>query len=135
MKNLSISNNALTHCPSGGDILVETAGYIPKEVQLQALVSSGEALQAYRKNLYPEYESIPVDPEFDPTAQVGYDVFDALNDIATVRRKFSDAERLARAVAHESATVMPVVNASPMEKLKPETAGSVPAVAKTVDLE
>lgn len=135
MRNLTVSNNALTHCPAGGDILVETAGYIPKEVQLQALVQSGEALQAYRKNLYPEYESDPVDPEFDPTAQKGYDVFDALNDIATVRRKFSDAQRLALAAAHETAEVEPVINADPVAKSRPETAGSTPAVAKTVPLE
>lgn len=135
MRNRALADNPIIHHPSGGDILVETAGYIPKEVQLQALLQSGEALQAYRKQIYPEYESQPTDPEYDPTAQVGYDVFDALNDIATVRRKFSDAERLAMAAQREVASVKADVNVDPVAKIRPADVSNSPAGGKTVTLE
>lgn len=81
----------------GGDILVETAGYVPKEEQLRILTQSGEALDAYRRRVYPTYVPIDntddVDPAIDPTVAKGYDIFDAYDSIRVVKSKMTDIRK------------------------------------------
>lgn len=73
--------------PTGGDILIESAGYIPKEMEILNLYRSGESLDFYRSQLYPDMVPATSDdnPEFDPTGQFGYDFFDWHADVSFVR--------------------------------------------------
>lgn len=74
--------------------IIETAGYIPKETQLQMLMQSGKALDAYYDSISPEY--VPADelqePDFDPTAQKGYDFFDFADDFIRVSNQLKASE-------------------------------------------
>lgn len=86
--------------PSGGDYIVETTGYVPKEDQLAALQSAGESLDSYYRSKYPgwkPYSTDPDNPEYDPTGQIGYDAFDAHEDLALVLNRLTEQERLANA--------------------------------------
>lgn len=130
-----IDPESLRFGDSSGEILVETAGYIPKEVQIGLLVSSGEALQDYRRRMYPEYESQPTDPDWDPTTQVGYDHFDAMNDLITVTRRLSEQERLSRIAAGESVSISPVVGERTVKTKVDGVTAPVGAVAKSAELE
>jgi hypothetical protein len=95
--------------PGGGDCLVETSGYIPKETQLQMLMQSGEALDRYRKKMFPGYTSEDEEPDFDPTAQKGYDFFDFHEDVVYLKKTISDREAALRA----SVATPPVAETAP----------------------
>lgn len=73
--------------PNIGGYLVDTAGYIPKEVQLGLLQSAGKSLDDYYRDRYPGnpqlLDLVPrnysedVDPPYNPTARKDFDVFAA----------------------------------------------------------
>jgi len=77
---------------NNGDIMVETAGYIPKEDQLTMLLSSGRALDEYYKALYPDYVPQSEEPSFDPTVQKGFDFFDAHENMTFVLKSMRMSE-------------------------------------------
>lgn len=66
----------------GGDYICEVAGYLDKQQQLRNLMRSGRALMEYRNRLYRNEDREPgvSKPIYDPTAQIGYDYFDAHHD-------------------------------------------------------
>jgi hypothetical protein len=84
----------------GGDILVETAGFIDKETQLAILLQSGEALDRYYKKMFPGQNSDD-EPTFDPTAQKGYDYFDAFRDSKYARGRLYEQKRAENAKKRE----------------------------------
>lgn len=71
--------------PNIGGYLVDTAGYIPKEVQLGILQSAGKSLDDYYRERYPAnpqlFDLVPrdysedIDPPYNPTARKDFDVF------------------------------------------------------------
>lgn len=79
----------------GGPRLTESTGYIPKEIQLQQLIDSGDALNYYYSQAYPD-DAVGNDNEYDPTAQYGYDFFDWHYDVSVVQSKLAAAEDYAR---------------------------------------
>lgn len=62
----------------GGVSEVETAGYIPAEVQIQDMLNAGRRLGEYRRERYDfgSDEEIPKD-YYDPTRSPGFDMADA----------------------------------------------------------
>lgn len=91
--------------PGGGDRVVDVAGYIPKHVQMQMLLDSGKALDDYRRRLFPDFSETGEEMPEDPTAEIGYDIFDALDDrrrsvesynFKLEQAKLVEAERLRR---------------------------------------
>lgn len=110
----------------GGDYLVETAGYVPKEVQLRNLTQSGEALNRYYEGLYPNYydpAQAPDDPAYDPTAAKDFDVF-AAHDLAIF---VQGQTTKAKAEAEEYAKIKSAEGVAPSPGLvdpAPEKAGA-----------
>lgn len=82
----------------GGALMVDDAGYIPKEEQLRNLVRSGNALEEYTRKAYPSiFHSSPDeadDPAYDPTLDKGYDYFDNYDNVTIVRAQIKESERL-----------------------------------------
>lgn len=65
----------------GGDAIVDTAGFIPKDTQLQILLDSGKSLDDYLKKLYPGYYDPATEqdnPSENPTVKKDFDIFDAI---------------------------------------------------------
>lgn len=89
----------------GGKLMVETAGYIPKEQQIAMLVASGEALENYRKKLFPELEHPNEKSEvhYNPTAQKGYDFFDWHEDVHRAKDGLRQSEIAAQQRAEQEA--------------------------------
>lgn len=110
-----VNDRPLVLGKTGGDYLVETSGYVPKEIQLQMLLQSGEALDRYYKRLFPGY--VPADddtvPDFDPTAQKGYDFFDWHEDVVFVRNQLTEQERRMKVEATAELTTAPDKTVSP----------------------
>lgn len=83
-----------------GTSLLDISGYIPKEEQLRALTESGEALEEYRRKMYPDYVASEdtLTPEaiinnYDPTTRKDYEIFDYHADVAVVRSNVLRTER------------------------------------------
>lgn len=112
---------------AGGDYLVETAGYIPKEIQLQMLLQSGEALDRYYKRLFPGYVPVEDDtePVFDPTVQKGYDYFDWHEDVVFVRNQLTEQERRMKIEATAELTKAPEKTTTPPLSVGGEGGGHV----------
>ena len=62
----------------GGEILVETAGYVPADIRIREFIQAGERLAEYRREAY----------DFGPDDEVDMEAFDPLRskavDIAEV---------------------------------------------------
>lgn len=56
---------------------VETAGYIPANKQIELLISSGERLAQYRKEMYDYQSEEEDDGALDPTRGPNFDLADA----------------------------------------------------------
>ncbi|MCL2182851.1 MAG: hypothetical protein FWB85_05205 [Chitinispirillia bacterium] len=127
--NAALRNEPETppHDKCGGPSLIETAGYVSKENQLRMIMSSGAALEDYRRKMFPAYEdpnNPDPEPVFDPTAQKGFDFFDAAEMTVVVRNNMElsierakrDAARLAQEAAEDSAGKEPPLEAPAAEK-------------------
>lgn len=65
--------------PGGGEILVETAGYIPAEKQIIDMINAGIRLGTYREQFDYNDDYIDVDNvEVDPTRDPDFDQGDAI---------------------------------------------------------
>lgn len=66
--------------PGGGEILVETAGYIPAEKQIIDMINAGIRLGTYREQFdYNSIEEIDINNvEVDPTREADFDQGDAI---------------------------------------------------------
>lgn len=77
----------------GGESLVETAGYIPAEVQINSMLQAGERLQAGRREAYDfgADDDIPED-YIDPTRSPNYDLADASVDARNVASRIREQQ-------------------------------------------
>lgn len=105
----------------GGISIIDTSGYIPKEQQIALLSAAGRSLDAYYDEMYPDWVEPGTEIPLDPTIQIGYDIFDALDHAEMVR---SSLEHVAQAV--------PENGSQDKETPPPETGGgtSPPPVAE-----
>lgn len=63
---------------NSGEIKVETAGYIPGDIQIRRLIAAGERLEQHRAEMYDFGPDQEVDDEaIDPTRSPGFDMADA----------------------------------------------------------
>lgn len=64
--------------PGGGESIVETAGYVPAEVQIMDMMAAGRRLGEYRRERYDfgAGEKVPED-YYDPTRSPAFDLADA----------------------------------------------------------
>jgi len=118
--------------PCGGRYLVETAGYIPKDVQLQMLIQSGESLERYRKKMFPHYQNLEDttpddDIPYDPTSHIGYDFFDFHRDHTIAKNGLKESERQARIALEANARAKDKQSLGPQKS--PETAEPKPETA------
>lgn len=75
----------------GGEKLVETAGYIPAEIQIRQMIDAGIRLGEYRQELY-DIANGEDDPEvipIDVTRSGNYDLADASTDIRRVEARLT----------------------------------------------
>lgn len=64
--------------PGGGKRKVETAGYIPAEVQIRNMMVAGQRLGEYRAEMYDYGEEVSDDEAIgDPTRSPNFDLADA----------------------------------------------------------
>lgn len=80
-----------------GPRMVEVAGYIDKREQLRILQSSGAARQAYMRRQYPDMDTDnPLDADdipYYPSNDYGYDYFDCIDHVNTVRNNLESLKR------------------------------------------
>lgn len=62
---------------NSGEILVETAGYIPADKQIEAFLDAGQRLNAARAEMYDFPDGKDDGSYFDPTRTTGFDLADA----------------------------------------------------------
>lgn len=88
--------------PGGGERLVETAGYVPAEVQISDMLEAGRRLGEYRRDRFDfgSGEEVPED-YFDPTRSRGFDLADASRLQHEVTARFSEQEAKAEEVNAE----------------------------------
>lgn len=78
---------------NSGESLVESAGYIPAEIQIMEMIQAGERLGEYRKEKY-DYESLSEDDGLvDPTRCPGFDMAEASLLDRRLAAKFEQAEK------------------------------------------
>lgn len=107
--------NNPTADPKAGPYIVETSGYIPKADQLQMLLNSGAALDAYHRKLYPPKDDLYDESVIDPTQDKGFDFADAHDLVRDIRirtkanyeHRILEQQKLAAANAKPASAVQP----------------------------
>lgn len=62
----------------GGEKLVESAGYIPADVQIEQMIMAGQRLGDFRRENYDyDLEEEPIMEDMDPTRSPNFDLADA----------------------------------------------------------
>lgn len=81
---------------NSGELIVETAGYVPPHIRIQELLDAGERLIAYRKEQYNFGRGEQIDETFtDPTRDPNFDMVDADNLIRETDAKIKESQRKA----------------------------------------
>jgi len=124
------------------EYMVDRAGYIPKEQQIQQLMNAGERLEEYRRKIYSNGAPVGEDGDYEddvplsPTNSNTYDGFDAMDDAKALKRKYEETvkaqqkavkaeEKALRDAAREAAKNLPRVDigTEPKPDPKPEPKG------------
>lgn len=81
---------------------VETAGYIPANVQIEQMIAAGERLGTYRKELYDV--DVPVDDlDLDPTRTPNFDMADASKIQQSIKGRLAEQKAAAAETAKQAA--------------------------------
>ena len=87
---------------NSGELITETAGYIPADVQIQDMIAAGMRLGEYRREMYDfdANEEIPED-FMDITRIPGVDVVDVERAGIAVNAKIAEAQEILRKAEEE----------------------------------
>lgn len=83
--------------PGGGEVLTESAGYIPIDKQITDMINAGQRLGDYRKGIYDydgEEEIDLNDVKLDPTRDADFDEGDALRALKVSEEAYRNAKEL-----------------------------------------
>lgn len=78
---------------NSGELITESAGYIPAEVQIMEMIESGKRLGEFRKENYDFAPDDEDDGRVDPTREKGFDMADASQIDLRLSAKFKEAEK------------------------------------------
>lgn len=78
---------------NSGESIVETAGYVPAERQIQSLIDAGVRLEDYRKGC--DFLDGVDTGEDDPTRQPGFDLADASAMARSANARIAERNRIA----------------------------------------
>lgn len=70
---------------NSGELIVETAGYIPPKKQIEGFMLAGVRLREARAEQYDFKPGEPDNGFNDPTRNVGYDLADASQDLMNIK--------------------------------------------------
>lgn len=89
---------------NSGKSKVETAGYIPAEVQIMDMINAGVRLNDYRKEKFDFSDNEVVPDNFiDPTRSPGFDLADATILSRDVNSRIEEAKRLLKEAEEKAA--------------------------------
>ncbi|WNK14101.1 MAG: hypothetical protein [Microvirus sp.] len=112
---------------NSGEILVDDAGYIPREVRIKRLLEAGELLESYGSGSYdmqPDDETDIEDIDCDPTRHSSFDMADASIIKKSLIKKRKAAMDEAVANARSAANLDHVTEVTPRA---PESAQEAPS--------
>lgn len=87
---------------NSGEIIVESAGYVPSKVMIENMMFAGRALDEARMNSGYDSDEEAID-NYDPTTEPDYDIVDAHQDGLAVDQRLREQKEAAERSAKEAA--------------------------------
>jgi hypothetical protein len=92
---------------NSGEIIVETAGYVPADRRIKELIAAGERLIIHRSQFDYDGDVNIDDANIDPTRNPAFDLADASQLSQEVDRRLKESENAAKAAQEEENDVPP----------------------------
>lgn len=89
--------------PGGGELMVETAGYVPADVRIREFIEAGIRLQEYRKEAYDFTAEEEIDfSEADPLRNKGVDIAEVSEMALGLSQRMAERKKTAITVVKET---------------------------------